>query len=347
VSPNPHVRSEKNCLNCGAYVTERYCTHCGQENVEIKESFGHLITHFFSDLTHYDSKLFVTLKDLLFKPGFLTNEYLAGRRAGYLHPVRMYVFVSFLYFLVSLSFNDDEHRSEKAIAQVAAQDARKQIADSLNVMLTIGKSKTAANKTKDSLIHMMLTKVGADSLPDKNITILFDLKYNDLVAFDSVQKTLPEQQREKGFKPWLYRHWLNTISLYGREGKNSLIKIRTAHVIPKMMFILLPLFALLLELFYSRKKYFYADHVIFSLHFHTAVFLIFLIFAIVSLLFPAFTRDARNLEIFLAAIYLGLALKRTYGQSAFRTIMKTMGLTILYSILILAGYVILVISALL
>src|SRR5450631_3113208 len=101
---NPHLRSEKNCLNCGAYVEERYCTRCGQENVEIKESFGHLISHFLSDLMHYDSKLLTTLKDLLFKPGFLTKEYLAGRRTRYLHPIRMYVFVSLLYFLVSWAF---------------------------------------------------------------------------------------------------------------------------------------------------------------------------------------------------------------------------------------------------
>ncbi len=347
MSSNPHLRNEKNCLNCGARVEERFCTRCGQENVEIKESFGHLIGHFFSDLTHYDSKFFVTIKDLLFKPGFLTNEYLAGRRANYLHPVRMYVFVSFLYFLVSLSFNDNEHRSEEAIAQIAAQDTRRQIADSLNSLLPAGNANAAENKMKDSLIRQMRAKVGPDSLPDKNITILFDLKYNDLVAFDSVQQKLPEQRREKGLKPWLYRHWQNTIDMYGRKGANMLVRNRTAHVIPKMMFILLPLFALLLEIFYNRKKYFYSDHVIFSLHFHTAVFLIFLFFAIISLLFPTLARDARNVEILLAAIYLALALKRTYGQSTIRTIVKTIALTILYSIFILAGYVILIISALL
>ena len=114
-----HHRTEKYCLNCGSYVEDRYCTHCGQENIEVKESVRHLISHFFFDLTHYDSKLFVTLKDLILKPGFLTREYLVGRRTRYLHPIRMYIFVSFLYFLVSLSFNNVEERENAAIATTA------------------------------------------------------------------------------------------------------------------------------------------------------------------------------------------------------------------------------------
>src|ERR1700730_4948588 len=156
---NPHLREEKNCLNCGTYVEERYCTHCGQENIEIKESFRHLISHFFSDLTHYDSKLFTTLKDLIFKPGYLTNEYLAGRRVNYLHPIRMYVFVSFLYFLVTLSFNGLESKTEEAIAKTAAQNTRREIADSLRSMRLSGKNYLTNGKIRDSVIKNIIAKV--------------------------------------------------------------------------------------------------------------------------------------------------------------------------------------------
>jgi hypothetical protein len=122
---------------------------------------------------------------------------------------------------------------------------------------------------------------------------------------------------------------------------------RTLHFVPKMMFILLPLFALFLKLFYNRKKYLYVDHVIFSIHFHTAVFLIFLVVAVVSLFFPAFAKDAQNFETLLAIIYLGMALSRTYGQSGFVTVMKTIGLSVLYAFFILLGYVVLAVTALL
>lgn len=177
------------------------------------------------------------------------------------------------------------------------------------------------------------------------MTVIFNLSYQDLVAFDSAQRLLPEQKREKGFKPWLYHRWLNSIKLYGKKGMILEVANRTQHLVPKMMFFLLPIFALFLKLFYNRRKYFYADHVIFALHYHTAVFLIFLVFAIISLIFPVLLKDAETVEILLALIYLGLALRKTYGQSASVTFFKVVGLTLIYSVFILMGYVIISLGA--
>jgi Protein of unknown function (DUF3667) len=96
-------RKEKNCLNCNAQVYGKYCHICGQENIEPKESAWHLISHFFQDITHFDGKFFSSLKWLIFKPGFLSREYMVGRRASYLNPVRFYVFSSALFFLIFFS----------------------------------------------------------------------------------------------------------------------------------------------------------------------------------------------------------------------------------------------------
>ncbi len=93
-------RKERNCLNCNAQVHGKYCSVCGQENLEPAESVWHLITHFFNDITHFDGKFFSSLKLLMFKPGFLSYEYMMGRRNSYLNPVRMYVFTSFIFFFV-------------------------------------------------------------------------------------------------------------------------------------------------------------------------------------------------------------------------------------------------------
>ena len=92
-------RSSKDCLNCGTEVAGRFCQQCGQENVEVKESFFQLLRHFVEDLTHFDGKLWKTVKLLLFKPGSLTKLYVEGKRASYIHPIRMYIFVSAVFFL--------------------------------------------------------------------------------------------------------------------------------------------------------------------------------------------------------------------------------------------------------
>lgn len=81
----------------------RYCHVCGQENLVPKETFWHLVAHFIYDVTHFDGKFFATLKYLIFKPGFLSEEYIKGRRMTYLHPIRMYVFSSAIFFLVFFS----------------------------------------------------------------------------------------------------------------------------------------------------------------------------------------------------------------------------------------------------
>jgi Protein of unknown function (DUF3667) len=101
-------RKEKNCLNCNAVVQGRFCHICGQENIEPKETLWHLISHFFKDITHFDGKFFSTIKYLLFKPGFLSREYMMGRRTSYLNPIRMYIFTSaffFLYFFTTVSLD--------------------------------------------------------------------------------------------------------------------------------------------------------------------------------------------------------------------------------------------------
>jgi hypothetical protein len=81
---------------------------CGQENLEPKETVWHLVQHFFNDITHFDGKFFATVKYLLRKPGFLSTEYVAGRRASYLNPIRMYVFTSAFFFIILYAISKPE-----------------------------------------------------------------------------------------------------------------------------------------------------------------------------------------------------------------------------------------------
>src|SRR5687767_15181855 len=94
------LRHEKNCLNCGQIVEERFCTHCGQENLQIQDSAFHLILHYIQDLFHYNGKIWHTLKNLIVKPGLVPVEYMEGKRMRNLDPVRFYVFSSTVFFLI-------------------------------------------------------------------------------------------------------------------------------------------------------------------------------------------------------------------------------------------------------
>jgi hypothetical protein len=99
-APGANSGHPEHCLNCGKHLRGRYCSNCGQDSWEHQDSIWHLIRHFFNDITHYDGKLWKTVKPLLVKPGFLTQEYMNGKRASYLNPVRLFIFLNFIFFLL-------------------------------------------------------------------------------------------------------------------------------------------------------------------------------------------------------------------------------------------------------
>jgi hypothetical protein len=89
------------CANCGADLTGNYCHQCGQKKIHRHEfSLKHFFGHLIHEVTHFDSnKVLKTFFALLFKPGLLTAEYLAGRKGRYINPIRLYLTFSALYFL--------------------------------------------------------------------------------------------------------------------------------------------------------------------------------------------------------------------------------------------------------
>jgi len=342
-----HLRHEKNCLNCGATVEDRYCSHCGQENIVVKESFGHLFRHFFEDVTHYDSKFFITIKDLAFKPGFLTKEYLSGRRASYLHPIRMYVFISFLYFLAAFTFKHSSHKLESMTEERTVMAAKKEVADSLRQILQETGNKTPVDSIKSAALAGTISRLQLDTIHVKEIefNVVGNIDYKLLKEYHEEQEALPAEKRDKGLKPWLYGRWFATIEHHGEAAVELLIE-KTQHAIPKLMFLLLPLFALILKLFYDKKKYYYGDHAIFSLHFHSAAFLLFFVIALLNKVVPAIATFLSSMELFLLIAYMTIALRNAYQQSFFLSLVKAIGLSFIYGIFIAAGFAIIALSAL-
>ncbi len=88
------------CQNCGTPLAGPYCAQCGQRHDPRVHSLRHFAAEAAETLTHADSRLWRTLTNLLIRPGLLTREFIAGRRASHLPPFRLYVVVSLLYFLL-------------------------------------------------------------------------------------------------------------------------------------------------------------------------------------------------------------------------------------------------------
>lgn len=124
---------------------------CGQENLEPKETVWHLVQHFFNDITHFDGKFFSTVKLLLRKPGFLSAEYIAGRRMSYLNPIRMYVFTSAFFFIILFSLKKPEDMVKSDASQNLAQLEKTLKSDQLELVHASEDDREDLNSSIDKL----------------------------------------------------------------------------------------------------------------------------------------------------------------------------------------------------
>lgn len=290
------IREDKTCLNCGHQVEERFCPHCGQENTERRQPFYFLFTHFIEDFTHYDGQFWGTVKNLLFKPGKLTNTYLEGKRQVFVPPVKLYIFVSFITFfvfalfpMVNFNFNEEKgHKdSEKTgvISKIQSLEAQK-ILDSIQAK----KNLTA----EDSM-----TIKGLNALPDSakiedvkeilnlNKTIDPDVEYGQYRTRKAYDSALAKKPSIFDVIQKPVAHKFFELKEKGVTKKEIVVNMiqKSFHNLPKALFIYLPLFAFFLWVFHSKKKWWYFDHGIFTLHYFSFLLLtILLIFLLTKLI---------------------------------------------------------------
>src|SRR5215467_16013676 len=86
------------CENCGAQLQGHWCAQCGQPAIDYRRSFRHVIADLLNEFLNWDSKFFATIVLLLVRPWKLTNDFLAGHRVRYVHPLRLYLLASILFF---------------------------------------------------------------------------------------------------------------------------------------------------------------------------------------------------------------------------------------------------------
>ena len=345
-------RIEKDCLNCGTIVQGRFCHVCGQENVVPKEKFGHLVVHFFNDITHFDGKFFNTLRALVFRPGFLSKEYMEGRRGTYLHPVRMYLFTASIFFLIFFALQNPEKSIRLGLENPLSKAQRDSAKNDILKELKALPADADLKKQFEILSDTTRTVTGADLLPftDKqgplNISGVTG-KYKSFSEYDSVQHTLPKTSRDNWFLKRLVKTELKINDDFRRDPKGTATDIFSTflHRLPYLLFVSLPFFALILKLLYARRKqFYYADHIIFTLHHYIFSFMFFLVVFGLSELKTLTAWKIWSILMTIAVIawpvYLYVAMKKFYRQGWFKTFVKFILLNILAFIILLILFII-------
>ena len=111
------------CLNCGAALAGPYCARCGQKQPNTDLTVREFVRDATAELTNWEGKIPATLKALFLKPGLLTLDYLAGRRARWLPPLRLYIICSLAYFVSKPLVERITHQSAREMARISITDS--------------------------------------------------------------------------------------------------------------------------------------------------------------------------------------------------------------------------------
>lgn len=312
------------CDNCGASLHGEYCHLCGQKDKTYIRNVFSLLHEFLQEFGSWDSRLARTFAPLLFKPGFLSMEYVAGRRARYVPPIRLYLFISLVFFLtVAMVAKVDTTQWRHSIAQAPPAEQVAEPADTTpatprdGVGITVETSPESRRRPLSERVNV-------------NIPFLAD-------------ETNAEIQRR-----------------VVRSMENPDLFLQQARQLaPPMMFLLLPVFAFLLKILYLFAKRFYTEHLTLALHTHSFLFASFLLLMMFSGIDDWSTKQASTgwigavmgwLTIALwiwVPVYLFLAQKRFYNQGWFFTTLKFFLTSTVYMFMISFGAIgLIVLSAL-
>ncbi|TLP80959.1 DUF3667 domain-containing protein [Maribacter sp. ACAM166] len=337
------------CLNCGHSLdlSDKYCPNCSQANSTKKLTLLDFFEEFFTNILSYDSKVLQTLAALLLRPGKITREYIVGKRLSYTNPFRFLLSLSIIYFLL-ISYNnefeswnkfgssgntpafnfqdrieniefDNEEEKKIALAALDSLKNRSAIGSILNrrdsVILANPKKHFKAIKEED-LIGKYLGKIEFFSTVIKKDTIY---SFQESVTKYEIP---PDTENKMAF------NLSNSlVEIKKRPGTfiNTLISKS-----PFATFFFLPFFSLYIWMVYIRKKYTYTDHLIFSFHNQSLLFILLIISYLINAVFNV---RSEGLFLLIFAFYLYKAMRNFYQQGRFKTIVKYIFLNSIFFIL--------------
>jgi hypothetical protein len=344
-------RKDKHCLNCSAEFDDHYnyCPHCGQENNHNQVSFGTLILDFLNNYFSFDSKFSLSLLPFFFEPGYLTKKFIEGKRVAFVNPIRLYLVVSLVFFFVfSMVSTDIVQESIDDISQQteALPDSTQAILDSVMAGDLSGfesdslyKFIPEANDSTDSNFGFSVQKPDStnDFLTEENIGLYMRLREDYTVSVDQMLDSLDT----------------STLSTFQQNLTKRLIRLDRAESqvvisqllknLPLMMLFTLPLFALLLKMFYLRRNQYYITHLVHALHLHSFAYVVYG-FAFVIAMYWVPEASASTWTILISMVLVSthsyLSFLNVYGQHWFKTFVKFNVIGFLYSWLLLAAILI-------
>jgi hypothetical protein len=286
------------CPNCENQLgpKDNFCPNCGQENHDLKLPIRHLLFEVVEGLIHFDGKLFQTTKVLLLHPGRLTAEFRVGRRIRYVQPIRLYIFISFIFFLL-LTVGSHKHSAPSHGA----------------------KADSTAQKAEPNSFNMSF-----EDIKDAELKGLNDAQIDSVLRAHDTSLT------------FFNRYMARQVARISDGGKEQYVHM-LVKLLSNMMFVLMPVFAWLLYIFHRKRNEYYLTCLVFSVHLHCFIFLL---FSAITLVGRVISNDYLMLASpLLIAVYFIWAMRTVFEQSFMRTLWKSLAIGALECFMIILCFI--------
>jgi hypothetical protein len=295
LAESPELPRENNteirqCLNCEEILSGLFCKNCGQKDVSYSKPLGSVISLFFDSWFSVDNRTLRSVFPLFFKPGYLSAQFVAGKRMSFASPIKLYLFSSICYFfLFNISLRSD------SMANVYSSYNEKRL-------------NKAFSKNEDAIKK-------AEALRNKYSV---DPPSNDVnIASKPPASNTAKVTTETRFSGRLSEKVKDPENL-----RSNLLK-----GFSYMFFVLMPLFALFLKWFMGKKKQYYFDHLVLAIHLHAFALLFFSVLLLYGMILGLTINEYLLLVV---VLYFIVSVKRFYSESWVKSIAKSAALLFVY-----------------
>lgn len=325
------------CKNCGTELKGMYCHRCGQYALDPEQPFWKYVLQYFENVYQFDGKVWTTLWMLFRRPGFLTTEFRAGKIASYVHPMRLLMFITVVFFLFFFMFFNGKLDSALGSEGIAINESLS-IKEARNSGIVLD-SLDSGNRTVAIL---------SDSSRIASHSDLFRILevYADTSSLDGGDRkdTLLVKVPEKLLQTHIYKEtgkWRGHILLEFNETHSSsamdkftLFKERIMSALSGYAsltaLLLIPLLGLLLQWMYRKSRIPYMGHFVFSLHFASFFFIMLSVYLVAAELWK-YGGAPLYIFLFCILVYMTAASHWVYkGNGWIKSIIKSFLVLFLY-----------------
>ncbi len=318
------------CLNCNYHFKkgdkDNYCPECGQKNANPRISLGFIFKDALDNLFSLESKVLRTFYLLVTQPGVLTKFYNNGKRIRFITPVRLYITLSAICFLLITALPDNYTQIFDFNSDRDVQKTMQEVADDTGI-------EEIEEIVPDSLIkaqqpEMIYLPTLAKPLHERPIK-------RTAIEAAIKERRLDQMADSLEIKEWYNRYFFKQyvkLDIMMVRGKGRDFSAAFYKRFPVALFLMMPFVAFILKILFWRKRHYYVEHLVHSLHLHS------FFFGIISLICLGLLCFQKVIPLIIIVLLFFLyplqSIKVVYKQSYFRAFFNLMLLFFIYVILL-------------